>query len=139
MRYILFLTVVLAGIALLTPLVFHLFISEKFYPALYYLLLLLAGQYFYSLYLILAGLIYYKRQNRIYYFISPLVILFTIAVNYTLLHIVKVNQYAITSALSYFFCLMVVVIIYNKYIREALKLYLRHSFKLTSAVEKINM
>jgi len=139
MRYIFFLTALLAGIALLTPFVFHLFIAEKFFPALYYLLLLLAGQYFYSLYLVLAGLIYYKRHNRIYYFIAPLVILFTITVNYTLLHIVKVNQYAITSALSYFFCLMVVVIIYNKYIREALKLYLRHGLKLTSVVEKINM
>jgi O-antigen/teichoic acid export membrane protein len=138
MRYILFLTALMAGIALFTPFAFHLFIAEKFYPALYYLLFLLAGQYFYSLYLILAGLIYYKRQNRLFYFIAPLVILFTIAVNYILLHIVKVTQYGITSALSYFFCLVVVVIIYNKYIREALKLYLRHNLKLTSAVEKLN-
>lgn len=133
-RYILFLTALLIGLALLTPVVFKLFISPKFFQALYYLIFLLAGQYFYSLYLILAGLIFYKRHNHFYYFISPLVIIFTISVNYTLLHIVRVNQFAITSALSYFFCLMVVATIYHKYIIRGLRLYFTHTLRLKSAV-----
>jgi O-antigen/teichoic acid export membrane protein len=135
MRYILFLTALLIGLAVFTPVVFRFFISPKFHPALYYLLLLLAGQYFYSLYLILVGLIYYKRHNHIYYFICPLVILFTISADYILLHIVKVTQYAITSALCYFFCLMLVAGIYQKYIRQALKLYFKRNLKVAPAIE----
>jgi len=135
MRYILFLTALLICLAVFTPVVFRFFIAPKFHPALYYLLLLLAGQFFYSLYLILVGLIYYKRQNHIYYFICPVIILFTITADYTLLKIVKVNQYAITSALSYFFCLMVVAAIYNRYIRQALKLYFKQYFKVAAATE----
>ena len=114
---------------------FRFFISPKFHPALYYLLLLLAGQYFYSLYLILVGLIYYKRHNHIYYFICPLVILFTIGTDYTLLHIVKVNQYAITSALGYFFCLILVAAIYQKYIRRGFKLYFKRNLKVAPTIE----
>jgi len=135
MRYVLFLTAVLAGLAVLTPVMFRFFISPKFHPALYYLLLLLAGQYFYSLYLILVGLIYYKRHNHIYYFICPLVILFTIGTDYTLLHIVKVNQYAITSALGYFFCLILVAAIYQKYIRRGFKLYFKRNLKVAPTIE----
>jgi O-antigen/teichoic acid export membrane protein len=133
-RYIFFLSALFLILALCTPILFEFFISKKFQPALYYLDLLLSGQYFYSLYLILVGLIFYKKQNHIYYFICPLVIIFTVSVNYILLHIVKVNQFAITSALSYFFCLMVVVAIYYKYIKRALLLYFKHNLKFTSAI-----
>lgn len=124
-KYVYLISGVFLLIALFTPLVFRFFIADKFHPALYYLLLLLAGQYFYSFYLILAGLIFYKKQNHFYYYICPLVIAFTLSVNYFLLHMVKINQFAFTSALSYLFCLVVVALVYHRYIKKGILIYLK--------------
>lgn len=128
MKYTLLVSMVFLAIWLLTPLVFKLVIAPQFHPALYYLLPLLAGQYFYSFYLIFAGLIFYKKQNHVYYYICPLVILFTLGINYFLLNIVKVNQYAYTSALSYLFCLLVMGLICYRDIKRGAVIYLNSFF-----------
>lgn len=124
-KYIFLISGIFLSILLLTPMVFKLVIAPKFHPALYYLFLLLVGQYFYSFYLILAGLIFYKKQNHLYYYICPVVITFTLCVNYFLLHIVKINQFGLTSALSYLFCFVVVALIYHSDIKNGISIYLK--------------
>ncbi|WP_158797050.1 lipopolysaccharide biosynthesis protein [Pedobacter sp. L105] len=130
-KYILLISGIFLLIALFTPLVFQFFIAPKFHPALYYLVLLLAGQYFNTFYLLLAGLVFYKKQNHIFYYICPLVITFTIGINYFLLHIIKVNQFAYTSALSYFFCFMVLATVCRRSIKTGLLIYIRSFTKQT--------
>lgn len=133
-KYILLISGIFLSILLFTPLAFKLVIAPKFHPALYYLFLLLAGQYFYSFYLILAGLIFYKKQNYLYYYICPLVITFTLGMNYFLLHILKISQFAFTSALSYLFCFVVVALIYRRDIKRGILIYLKSFNKNATAL-----
>ncbi|HJP64222.1 MAG TPA: hypothetical protein VJ844_12325 [Mucilaginibacter sp.] len=118
--YILLLAVAGLSIYLLAPIGFRYFIAPKFHPSLYYLPFLIIGQFFYSAYMILGGLVYYKRQNNIYYLVCPAVILFSIAVNYYLLDILKIGQFGYSSLLSYLFCFMLIAFFYRREIKKAI-------------------
>jgi len=125
LKYTLFISIIILLITLLAPFIFKHFIANKFHEAFYYLFLLLVGQYFYSLYLILVGLIYYKKHNYIYYYFCPIVIILTIFINYFLLNVIKVQQFAWASATSYFICLLMIVLVYFKYIKKGMIIYIR--------------
>ncbi|MFB9840795.1 lipopolysaccharide biosynthesis protein [Mucilaginibacter ginsenosidivorans] len=127
--YMLLLGITGLAIYLLAPVGFRYFIAPKFYSSLYYLPFLIVGQFFYSAYMILGGLVYYKRQNNVYYFIAPVVILFTIAVNYYLLNTLKIEQFAYTSALSYMFCFILVAFFYRQELKKGLMILYRSGFK----------
>lgn len=124
-KYIAFITGVVLLLALVTPLVFDYFIGYKFHAALQYLSLLLLGQYFFSIYLILAGLVFYKKQNNYFYYICPIIIVLNIGINYLFIGVLKVSQYAIASALSYFVCLSIVACTYYKYIYKGTVIYIK--------------
>lgn len=127
--YLLLLGITGLSICLLAPIGFKYFIAEKFHPSLYYLPALVAGQCFYSVYMILGGLVYYKRQNNIYYFICPAVMLFTIGINYYLLHIANISQYAYASMFSYFFCAALIAFFYRREIRTGLAILIRSGLR----------
>lgn len=120
--FIVFLIIVVFSIAFFVPIFFNLFISNKFQESSSYLLLLLIGQFFFSLYLLQAGLIYFKNQNYIYYILSPIIILVTIFINYIFLVKCSFKQLAYSSCLSYFFCFFVVSLFCYKDIIKVFKL-----------------
>jgi O-antigen/teichoic acid export membrane protein len=128
-KYIGFITGIVLLLALVTPLVFDYFIGYKFHGALHYLFLLLLGQYFFSIYLILVGLVFYKKHNSYFYYICPVIIILNIGINYFFIGFLNVSQFAIASALSYFVCLSIVAGTYYKYIYKGTVIYFKWLFK----------
>jgi len=124
-KYIAFITGVVLLLALATPMVFDYFIGYKFHAALHYLPLLLLGQYFFSIYLILAGLVFYKKHNSYFYYICPVIIILNIGINYFFIGVLNVSQFAIASALSYFVCLSIVAGTYYRYIYKGTVIYVK--------------
>ncbi|MGN6398617.1 MAG: lipopolysaccharide biosynthesis protein [Mucilaginibacter sp.] len=118
--YVLLLGVTGLLIYLFAPIGFRYFIAPKFQSSLYYLPFLIIGQFFYSAYMILGGLVYYKRQNNLYYFICPVVIMFSILVNYYLLAVLKITQFGYASVLSYLFCFSLIALFYRREIKRGI-------------------
>jgi O-antigen/teichoic acid export membrane protein len=99
----------IAGVLLLLgviPFVFKIMIAPKFHGSIKYIPYMLFGQVFWALFIILCGYIYYKKNNRVFYYISPLVIIVTLLINYIFLVAYPVKNFAFVSFASYLFCFL---------------------------------
>lgn len=76
--FLLFFTLINLIIYLLSPILFNYFIDIRYHEAIIYLPQLLLGQVFWALFMIVtAGYIYYFKKTRFYYFLSPVIIVFS--------------------------------------------------------------
>ena len=109
-------------VPLILPYLFEIFIDTKFNEALDYVFFLMLGQFFFGLYLLQGGLIYYRNKNYIYYYVAPLVISLSIISNYYVLNVFKIQQLALGAFLSYLACFIIMSLFCYKDMIKCLKL-----------------
>jgi len=68
------------------PIVYHLFINKKYHPGIPYVAWLAFGYFFWGLYALMLGFLYYYKKNRVVIIFSVLSALVCIGLNYFFIH-----------------------------------------------------
>lgn len=108
---------------LVLPVFFNLMIGHNFHSSLQFIPYMLLGQFFWAIFLIACGYIYYKRRNYIFYYLSPMVIVFTIVIDYLFLVRYPVQNFAMVSFFSYLLCFFLQLFFLRRDIRRLMPVF----------------
>jgi len=84
------------GFVFCLPLIYKIFINNKFYSGTQYAYLIILGYFFMSIYLIFSGIIFYEKKNYIFGYVALFNICFNLILNYFLIK----QYYAFGAALA---------------------------------------
>ncbi len=120
--FLLFLLVAIVGLWLFSKVIFMYFIPQKFQMSAQFILPLAIGQFFWALFVLLLGYLYYKNENHKLFYISIAAILTTFAINFLIISNLQFKYAAYASAVSYFIAFLILFSIYAKriYLRRQL-------------------
>jgi O-antigen/teichoic acid export membrane protein len=109
-----FLLVCTVGLCIIIPYVYHLFINKQYHPGIPYVAWLAFGYFFWGLYALMLGFLYYYKKNRIVILFSVFSAVICIFLNYYFIHAYGVMGAAYANLIMYSFLFTSLFITVNR-------------------------